>query len=34
VQLHVVDAGHAVWLGDPKLIAERLSAFVRAGGDR
>ena len=33
-QLEVVDAGHAVWLGNPKRIAGLLGAFMHAGGDR
>ena len=30
-QLEVVEAGHAVWLGDPKRIAGLLCAFTRPG---
>lgn len=33
LELEVLPAGHAVWLGDPRRVSELLSRFVRSGSD-
>lgn len=33
VQLEVLPAGHAVWLGDPERVSELLCSFVDSGSD-